>query len=245
MCIFYVQSCCLLMSDCCALLLFIIVTLLCALGAHQCLQVLCCTLLLFINTCLLHALVVHPCLLIVLFWCSLALFYYVLLLLCTFVIHWHLLDVHSSCLLTPPCYMPPYSSMLQVHVLHWPPSALHHLLLVCFYCSLAPPCYVFLMCALHLLVVHSCCSLAPPCCVFLFLNGTSLLCALVANWHLLAMRSWCSLVLFKLAFHLCISLCRCGRKQFSTSFSTTKYFSNFKKNFYSLFFWSVFFFSFC
>lgn len=165
---------------------------------------LCCTLLLFINTSLLHVLVACPCLLIVLFWCSLVVFCYVLLLLinvlllCTLVVHRHLVVmhfcyslaspcVHSSCLSTTPCCSPPYSLMLQVHVLHWPLSVFHHLLVVCSYCSLTPPCCVLLY------------LLAPPCCAFLLFIGTS---------------SWCSLVLFKLAFHLCIFLCRCEKNNF-------------------------------
>ncbi len=34
-----------------------------------------------------------------------------ILLLCTFVIHRNLFEVHFLCVLTPPCYTPPYSSM--------------------------------------------------------------------------------------------------------------------------------------
>ncbi len=95
----------------------------------------------------------------------------------------------------------------------------------------------------HLLAMHSYVRFAPPCCALLLLVGTSLLCVHVVHWHLLAMHFWCFLVLFKLVFHSCIFLCRCGRKQFSASFSTPKYFSNFFLIFISLkcFFFLIFF----
>jgi hypothetical protein len=177
-----------------------------------------------------------------------------ILLLCTFVIHWHLLDVHSLCLSTPPCCTPPYSSMLQIHILLWPPSALHHLLIcahvACWHLLTMGSWYVlFLLIGTSLLCtldVYCCCSLAPPCRALKMLIGISLLCALdVCSYCSLAPRC-CVLMFFIGTSLLCaldVFLCMCGRKQFSTFFSISKFFV-FLIFFYRFFLWSVLFFHF-
>lgn len=235
-CLIVVHSCCSLSLHWCVLLVLINVST-CYVACSCCSSTLpCYTFLLLIRVSLLcyfdvhwRFFTMHSCCSSM--YCCYALLLFIgILLLCTFIICWHLLDVHSSCLSTPPCYTPFYSSMLQVYV---DPQ--------CF--SSAPCCVLLLfvstslLCAhvthWHLLAMRSWCAFY-----------TSLLCTPIARWHLLVVCSWCSLVLFKLVFHFCIFLCRCGKNNFQLLLQLQKYFSSFKKKSIAYFFEVFFFFIF-